>query len=89
MIEMVLAYKDLPGDVTTQLSQLFQWTLWLVETGLIARLAWVGGKAGWEHFRPPPGPPAAPGDTARVLLSWIFATVAWPIAASLLMDLLL
>ncbi|WP_280421393.1 hypothetical protein [Nocardia carnea] len=86
MAETVLAYQELPAEVNDQLRQLFRWLLWIVEVGLIARLMWVGGRAGWEHYRPPPGPPAAPGDVARVLLSWTFASVAWPISAALLMD---
>ncbi|MEV0297057.1 hypothetical protein [Nocardia sp. NPDC050710] len=87
MLETMLAYKELPAEVTEPLQQLFRWLLWLVETGLIARLAWVGGRAGWEYFRPPPGPPAAPADAVRTLASWIFASVAWPLAGSLLMNL--
>ncbi|WP_280310399.1 hypothetical protein [Nocardia abscessus] len=87
MIETVLAYREIPPEITDQLRQMFQWLLWGVEIGLVMRLVWVSGRAGWEYFRPPPGPPAAPADVLRVLLSWVFATVAWPIAGSLLMDL--
>ncbi|MFE9328267.1 hypothetical protein ACIHDR_46005 [Nocardia sp. NPDC052278] len=87
MVETVLAYQNLPSEVTTQLQQLFRWLLWIVEAGLVSRLAWVGGYAGWEYFHPPPGPPAAPSAIVRTLAAWIFATVAWPIAAALLMNL--
>ncbi|WP_196812263.1 hypothetical protein [Nocardia sp. CNY236] len=89
MVQTTLAYKQMPAEVTDQLRQVFGWLLWGVEVALIARLIWVGGRLGWEFFRPPPGPPAAPAEVARVLVSWIFATVAWPIAGSLLMDLAL
>lgn len=87
MVEMFEAAKQLPGPVTDQLAQLLRWLLWIVEVGLIARLIWVGGRAGWELYRPPPGPPPAPGAITRVLVSWVLACVAWPLASSLLMNL--
>lgn len=86
MLADVLAYQQLPGEVSDQLRQLFRWLLWGVEIGLICRLLWVAGRIGWEYFHPPPGPPPAPGDLVRVLIAWTFATVAWPIAAALLLD---
>ncbi|WP_157978435.1 hypothetical protein [Nocardia aurea] len=83
----MLAYKQLPASVVEQMTQLFRWLLWTVEIGLIARLLWIGGRAGWELYRPPPGPPPAPGALARVLVTWILASAAWPLAGSLLMNL--
>ncbi|WP_331758378.1 hypothetical protein OG225_40385 (plasmid) [Nocardia sp. NBC_01377] len=87
MLSTLLAYKQLPDEVTEQMAQLFRWLLWIVEVGLIGRLIWVGGRAGWELYRPPPGPPPAPGAVVRAMVAWILASVAWPLAASLLMNL--
>ncbi|MBF6188871.1 MULTISPECIES: hypothetical protein [Nocardia] len=89
MVSTLLAYKQLPADVTEPLRQLFTWLLWLVEAALICKLAVVGGRAGWEYFHPPPGPPPGPAEVVRVLLSWILASAAWPVAGSLLIDLAL
>ncbi|MCC3317983.1 MULTISPECIES: hypothetical protein [Nocardia] len=79
-------YKPLPPEVTAELQRWFRYLLWLIEVGLIARILVISGKAGWEHFRPPPGPPDAPGDIVRALLAWSMAATAVPLAASLLVD---
>ncbi|PPJ35842.1 hypothetical protein C5E45_23850 [Nocardia nova] len=78
--------KHLPPEVTAELQRWFRYLLWIVEFGLIAKLLVVCGKAGWEHYRPPPGPPDAPGDVVRALVAWSLAAAAWPLAASLLVD---
>ena len=74
-----------PAEVAAQVHQYLSWVLWGVEIALIARLIWIGGRLGWEYYRPPPGPPAAPGDILRALFAWIVAASAWPIAVELLL----
>ncbi len=91
MVTTVLAagnpgpWMPLPTEVSEPLKQLFRWFLWGVEVLLICRLVWVTGKAGWEHYRPPPGPPDTPGDVARTLAAWWLAATALPLAISLLL----
>ena len=79
-------HKPLPPEVTAELQRWFRYLLWFIEFGLIAKILVISGKAGWEHFRPPPGPPDAPGDIVRALLAWSMAATAFPLAASLLVD---
>ncbi|MBO0878807.1 MAG: hypothetical protein J2P17_00120 [Mycobacterium sp.] len=80
------SHHRLPPDVSAELQRWFRYLLWIIEFGLIARILAISGKAGWEHFRPPPGPPDAPGDIIRALLAWSMAATAFPLAANLLID---
>jgi hypothetical protein len=86
MAMTILAYKQLPDSVTSPLHQMLDWLLWGVWLALLARLVWVGGRLGWEHFRPPPGPPESGGDLVRSLVAWVIASAAWPIATELLFN---